>query len=364
MSTLPSHHRALVVESTSQPLTLETRPTPCPPSAAPSYAFPTPLVPGASAIGRIASLGPDAVALQRGQLIILDCVVRARDDPATAILLAIHDSGSPRSQKLARDIWRDGTFAEYARVPLENCIPLDEKQLCGELGYEIPDLMHMSYLMVAFGGLRDIKLEPGETVLVAPATGEYGGAAVMVAIVMGARVIAMGGNEAELARLKKHVLKGSPGASIDTVQMVGDEMADAENIKKLGRTIDAVMDFTPIQASSLGHNGRISLMCMNENPMVAWTAISKNISFRCKLMYECEDILQLVKMLESGVFPRGKEFVDTKAFSLEDWQACIDAAAQHRDWQACSHCSQVSCNLRCSLRFKLSSQFESLSRWK
>jgi hypothetical protein len=53
-----------------------------------------------------------------------------------------------------RDVWRDGTFAQLAQFPLENCIPLDEARLCRNLGYSIPDLMYL------FGGLRDIKLEP------------------------------------------------------------------------------------------------------------------------------------------------------------------------------------------------------------
>jgi threonine dehydrogenase-like Zn-dependent dehydrogenase len=289
-------------------------------------------------IGRIAALGPDATALQLGQLVFVDCMIRARDDPDTAFLLAIHDSGTPESQKLARDVWRDGTFAEYARLPLENCIPLDEKRLCGELGYKVDELIYMDYLMVPYGGLRDIGLQPGETVVVSPATGGYGGAAVMVAVAMGARVIAMGRNEAELARLKKHVSGGSPRASIETVKMTGDETADAESLKSFG-VIDAAIDFTPPQGASSSHlksivrairkGGRISLMGLNDNFVVPWLVVSKNISFKGKLMYEREDMICFAKMLERGLFPHGKDFVDTKIFSLEDWTECLDAAASH-----------------------------------
>lgn len=289
-------------------------------------------------IGRIVALGRDATALHHGQLVFVDCVVRARDDPDTTFLLAIHDSGTPGSQKLARDVWRDGTFAEYARLPLENCVPLNEKRLCGELNYKIADLMYMDYLLVPYGGLRDIGLEPGETVVVSPATGGYSGAAVMVAVAMGARVIAMGRNEVELARLKKVVLSGSPNASIDTVKVTNDESTDTESLKKFG-AIDAAIDFTPPQGSTSTHlrsvtrairkGGRISLMGLNESSMVAWAVVSKNISFRGKLMYEREDMIQFVKMLERGLFPRGKNFVDTKSFPLEDWKTCLDVAAEH-----------------------------------
>jgi threonine dehydrogenase-like Zn-dependent dehydrogenase len=379
MSSLPTTHHALVLTDKSTPLTVKTLPTPAPTlgsavveilsagvlsyhreiyAGAEShrhYSLPTPLVTGmsgrnrlflllisadvdGSGIGRIAALGPDATALQPGQLVFVDCMIRARDDPDTAFLLAVHDSGTPGSQQLARNVWRDGTFAEYARVPLENCIPLDEKILCGELGYEMDDLMYMDYLMVPYGGLRNINLQAGETVVVSPATGGYGGAAVMVAVAMGTRVIAMGRNEAELERLKKHVLGGSPRASIETVQMTGNETADAESLKAFG-VIDAAIDFTPPQGASSNHlksvvrairkGGRISLMGLNENFMVPWLVVSKNISFRGKLMYEREDMICFAKMLERGMFPGGKRFVDTKVFSLEDWKECLDAAAGH-----------------------------------
>ena len=47
-----------------------------------------------------------------------------------------------------RDVWRDGTFAEYAKVLLENCIPLNKARSCTPLGYSIEDLVYMAYLLV------------------------------------------------------------------------------------------------------------------------------------------------------------------------------------------------------------------------
>ncbi|KAF3051235.1 hypothetical protein E8E11_008464 [Didymella keratinophila] len=233
------------------------------------YSFPTPILGGINSIGRIAALGPDATSLTEGQLVYVDCVIHARDDPDTLFLSAIHDSGKEGSKKLMRDGWRDGAFAEYAKVPLENCIPLDETVLCKELGYSVEDLMYIGHLMVPFGGLRDIGLESGETIIVCPATGGYGGAGVQVAIAMRARVIAMGRNEDELARLRKHVLEGTPSASIEIVKITGNETTDLTNLKSFG-VIDAVLDFTPPQESKTTHtraatsalrrNGRGKLM--------------------------------------------------------------------------------------------------------
>jgi threonine dehydrogenase-like Zn-dependent dehydrogenase len=358
-SSIPSQHRALQLESIDVGFHIVNLPTPkADPGSAivrieaanilsyhrdiyngvRHYSFPTPLVGGSSAIGRIVALGPDATVLQDGQLVYVDCVIKARDDPDTLFLSAIHDSGAAGSAKLMRDVWRNGTFAEYAKVPLENCFALDEAKLCGSLGYEIPDLMYMSYLLVAFGGLRDINLEPGETVVISPATGGYGGAGVRVAIAMGARVIAAGRNQEKLVALQKHVVAGSPYAQIETMVWTGDEADDTKTLRKFG-TIDAVLDFTPPQASkslhlrsatsALRRNGRVSLMGFVDQPVVPWTFVGKNITIKGKLMYERNDIVHFIKMLGGGLFPRGKDFVDTKSYGLVQWKEGFDVASEH-----------------------------------
>jgi len=355
---LPSHHRALVLESLETGFDLKTVPTPQPTegsaiirisvcgalsyfreiyNGALKYSFPTPIVGGKSAIGRVVALGADATILQPGQLVYVDCVVRARDDPSAVFLTAIHDGMSEGSKKLMREVWRDGTLAEYVRMPLENCIPLNEMRLCQELGYSVQELMYICYLLVPYGGLRDIKVEPGETVVVCPATGGFGSAAVMVAIAMGARVIALGRNESKLAKLKELVLSGTPGASIETMKLTADEQADTAALAAFGK-IDAALDLTPHGAENSNHlkvivnalrqNGRCSLMGMAEVAISPWKVVGSNISLRGKLMYERDDMLQFMKMLERGMFPRGKDFVTTKAFSLEDWKEGFGAAAE------------------------------------
>ena len=356
---LPAQHRALVLETIEEGFQLKTVPTPQPSFGSAivrvigvevlsyhrevynghrNYSFPKPLVGGCSAIARIEAPGPDAVALQPGQLVFVDCVVRGRDDSSAIFLSAIHEGGSDGSRKLMRDVWRDGTFAEFAKVPLENCIPLDEVRLCRDLGYSLQDLTYIGFLLVPYGGLRDIKLEPGETVVVCPATGGFGGAGVQVAIAMGARVIALGRNENELARLKEHVKKGIPGASVETLKITGDEHTDTAALQAFG-TIDAVLDLSPPEAGNSTHlksaimalrrGGRCSLMGFNHAFLAMWKIVGDDISMRGKLMYEREDMMQFVKMLERGLFPTGKEFVDTRVFPLEDWRKCFDKASEY-----------------------------------
>lgn len=265
--TLPESHRALIVTSTSSPPTVQTLPTPKPGPGSivvrilaanvisymrkiyngeRQYPFPTPLVPGASAIGRVAAVGPDATLLKPGMLVFVDCTVRGRDDATAVFLSGIHEGYSDGSRALIRGEWKDSTYAEYAKVPLETCEVLDEGKLCGKMGYEIADLAYVFALLVPYGGLRDIDLKAGETVIVSPATGAFGGAAVLVALAMGARVIAMGRNVEALERIKKK------SGMIETVPITSDVLKDLEALKSFG-AVDAFFDISPPEAAKSTH---------------------------------------------------------------------------------------------------------------
>ena len=162
---LPKMHRALVLTSTSQPPEVKTIPTPQPGCGSAvvrveaaniisyskyiyngtrNYPFPMPLVIGTSGLGRVTALGPDAVLLKPGQLVWIDCFVRGRDDPDAAILLGIHEGHTEGSKKLMQGEWKDATYAEYAKIPLENCYPLNESLLVGRFGYKVADLQDLS----------------------------------------------------------------------------------------------------------------------------------------------------------------------------------------------------------------------------
>lgn len=353
-----SHHRALVLEQRGEDFQVKELPIPeaTPGSAVVKilhvgvlsyhheifggqrpYPYPTPLIGGMSAIGRIAALGHDSVALKQDELVYVDCVIHGRDDPSAMFLSAIHEGMSGGSRKLMREVWRNGTFAEYAKMPLENCIPLDETKLCKNLGYKIQDLTYIGTLLVAFGGLRDIGLQAGETIIVCPATGNFGGAGVLVAIAMGANVIAMGRNEKELSRLEELVQTGKPGCNIQTLKIAGEEQKDTSALQAFGN-IDAVLDLTPPHACKSTHlksaikalrrGGRCSMMGYVED-VVDWSLMANSITLKGKLMYERDDILHFVKMLESGLFPIEECFVVAKSFGLEQWKEAFHEASEY-----------------------------------
>ncbi|KAM3513505.1 hypothetical protein MY11210_002893 [Beauveria gryllotalpidicola] len=116
----PATHRALVLQSRESGLQVQIIPTPQPDvgsivvrivaaSVLPYHGdiysgkkilpLPTPLVVGYSAVGRVAAVGSDATSLAVGQLVYVDCVVRARDDPCCIFLMSHYQGATEGSKK-------------------------------------------------------------------------------------------------------------------------------------------------------------------------------------------------------------------------------------------------------------------------
>jgi threonine dehydrogenase-like Zn-dependent dehydrogenase len=365
-TTLPPTHTALIQPSPASPLTLTSLPTPSPTlgscivqilfspvlsyskdvlNGTRQYPYPTPLVPGPSAIGRVAALGPDSTSLAIGDLVVVDCVVRSRDDPTDVFLLGVVEGNTAGSKKLMTDVWRNGTWAEYANVPLEIVNILNETRLVKELGYKEVELASLMRYLVPYGGLRDIKLEVGETVVVAPATGAFGGAAVAVALAMGAKVVAMGRNEDVLASLVKQF----GGEKVKTVKMTNDVQADVAALQKAADgPIDAVFEISPPMASqsshirsailALRHGGRVSLMggIMEDYAIPIRAVMRKNLVLRGKWMYEREDVKSLIRMVEAGILKIGERGGVRSAgeYGLSDWEEAVEVASREAGWDA------------------------------
>ncbi|KAF7563576.1 hypothetical protein G7046_g513 [Stylonectria norvegica] len=367
---LPETMKGLVLEADdSTTLTLKTLPFPSPTlgsvtirilatgtnanlvnmlrNASDSHQFtqPRPMVPGSNSIGRIVAIGPDTVSLKVGQLVAIDGFVRGRDDPTVQILWGFHDGRTEATKKLHRDVWRNGTYAEYVRAPLENTYALDEKLLCGDVkdggfGYSINDLIHFGPHAVPYGGLRSINLQAGETLLVSPATGLFSGAAISVALAMGAVVIAASRSAKGLAKVK------STFPSVKTVEVTGTVESDiaAINAAAGGRPVDAFLDFSPPAATgssivsacmmAVKPYGRICLMGGRGDtsiPIPWGLLLYRNLTIKGGFMYERDDIFGVIRLLETGRLKLGKEngFEIAGAFPLEEWEKCADTAVEH-----------------------------------
>jgi NADPH:quinone reductase-like Zn-dependent oxidoreductase len=201
------------------------------------YLLELPVVPGPGAIGRVRTTGPDATHLATGDWVYCDPTVRSRDDTTTPDITlqgwSARGEGGLRLQKH----FRHGSFAEQMMVPTENVKPI------GAIDQgEAASWCAIGTCLVPYGGFLAAKLQAGETVLVSGATGNFGTAAVAVALAMGAGcVIAPGRNEAAMADLARRF-----GPRLRTVKLGGNEDEDRQRMlaAATGR-IDCVLDILP-----------------------------------------------------------------------------------------------------------------------
>ncbi|KAJ3536087.1 hypothetical protein NM208_g6865 [Fusarium decemcellulare] len=247
------------------------------------------------------------------------------------------------SRKFAEE-WRNSTYAEYAKVPLENCHALDKERLFGQpedggLGYKLDDLTHLFSMLFPFGGLADIDVKAGDVAIIAPATGRYGSAAVHLALAMGAKVVAIGRNADVLASLEPI----SP--RLTTVTLTGDIEKDTVNLAKAtAGGADAFWDMSPA-VKNLTHfrsclnvlkpGGRVSLMggALSEVNFSYLDILNKALTIKGTLMCTRDQVRRLVRMVESGSLPLGEKagMGRVRSFKLEEGEAALDAAAKWRE---------------------------------
>lgn len=263
----------------------------------------------------------------------MDCFIRGRDNPNVQILWGLSDGFSPPAKKLMAESWRDASFAEYTLAPLENIFPLNEDLLCKKHGYSIAELIYLQLQLVPYGGFRGIDLKAGERLIIAPATGGHSGAAVGLAVAMGACVVALGRNLQSLKRLQEQF------PQIDIMQVTGDADADTNTLQSFG-AIDAYLDISPGSASQSTHftscfnalkpHGRVSLMgVVGSNLAVPYVSLMvKSITVKGQFMYKREDVEGLIKLAEAGVLKLGKAggIEVVASFKLDQAEAALEKA--------------------------------------
>ena len=193
-----------------------------------------------------------------------------------------------------------------------------------------------SRLLIPYGGLRDIDLQPGETIIISPATGPFGSAAVEVALAMDARVIAMGRNINILKRLQ------SANERVEIVQIANDVETDTKALKQFG-AVDAMLDISPPEASesthiksgilALRHGGRVSLMggIKGDLAIPYGAVMHRDLKIRGKWMYDREDVSGLIKLVEVGVLKLGEKGgqESVTVFGLDEWEEAFMAAKEY-----------------------------------
>ncbi|KAJ5375757.1 hypothetical protein N7517_007763 [Penicillium concentricum] len=308
-----------------------------------------PCIPGSSAIARVSQVGDDAISLKVGQLVFFDPVMKGRDSPETVRFPnPVHHGFDVQSTRMiASSGFADGSYAELMRAPLENCYPLDEAKLMGDpmnwgFAYTPEQLCAIATFLRPFGGLANIDVKPGEAILISPATSPKGVAACMVALAMGARVVACCHNEAKLLHLNQTLARTRNGSDerISTVTWTGDCTKDVLNIQTFG-AMDAFLDISPPGARGSSHlesgilslrpGGRVGLMGAYKRIEIPHQFVMRcNITLKGNWMYERKDALALIKMVERGNLRLKEEdgcYV-VGQFRLYQWKEAMVAASQ------------------------------------
>ncbi|PGH13813.1 hypothetical protein AJ79_03381 [Helicocarpus griseus UAMH5409] len=312
---------------------------------------PHPYTLSAAAVGRIHAVAPDATTLQAGQLVYIDHHFVGRDEPSVSILQGYMGTPTPPGIRLGNAWKQGGTMAEYARPPLESIYPLDESLLVEKLGYSFAELVTLNdTCTVAAGLLELLEIQPGDSVIIAPGTGRFGGTAVQTALAFGPHVIAAGRNEEKLAFLAS-TFKDT--GRLSTVNLSGDVATDTEALKQAAGGVgaragaDAYFDWSPPQAAAsthiascigaLGFGGRVALMgAIFGNVQVPYAAVVlKNLRIQGKFMFERKHALQVIKMVETGVLKLGKVATgsfNVHSFKLSDYERATITAEENSGW--------------------------------
>jgi alcohol dehydrogenase len=217
-------------------------------------------------------------------------------------------------------------------VPTENVKPLGEITSA-----EATQWCALGNMLVPYGGFLAANLQPGETVLVSGATGNFGSAAVAVALAMGAaRVVAPGRNEKILADLVRRF-----GTRVRPMKLSGNENDDREQMKRAAQgPIDCVFDIMPPSVSptvvraaimTVRDYGRVVLMGgvgMAGGPGLElpypWI-MRKCITIHGVWMYPPDAATRLIALVRSGLL-RLDDF-EVKAFDLDHANEAVAHAA-------------------------------------
>jgi alcohol dehydrogenase len=211
-------------------------------SGARKYPLVLPAVPGVGGVGRVRAVGPDATRLAAGDWVYCDCTVRSRDDALSPDITLQGWSARGDGGLQLQKYFHDGSLAERIRIPTENAIRIGviEEQ-------EAARWCALGTALVPYGGFLAADLRPGETVLVSGATGNFGSAAVALAIAMGAAcVVAPGRNERVLEDLSRRF-----GQRLRPVKLTGEEVDDRDRMQNAAPgPIDCVLDILPPSVSA------------------------------------------------------------------------------------------------------------------
>lgn len=199
----------------------------------------TPTVVGIGGIGLVQAVADDVHTVRPGDIALCTGLLATGRvaDPEEVLLgwTGIGGRGTPSAATdQMRRVWRTGTFAEQALMPASTLVALPGAE-------RYPDqarLAFLPWLTVAGAAVERSALRPGDRVVVTGASGQLGGATVLLALARGAGTIAaVGRNASSLERL------AALDPRVRAVRSVGDRAADVAAITQtIGGDADVTID--------------------------------------------------------------------------------------------------------------------------
>jgi len=294
---------------------------------------PFPFTPGSGAVGFVEEVADDVLNLTKGQLVIIDPLIQSNymATKPDAILLGWNALTPERHLQMK---YKDGTWAEYVLVPVENVIPLPKSDYSNEQWVVI------GYMGISYGALLKGGFKAGQVIVVNGATGTLGSSTVLLALAMGAsRIIIVGRDESALKSLQqldpKRVFPVVLSSSMEeTTKNIQALAIDADYPKHQGAhlVIDAIGRSKTTDPSiaclrSLKPKGVLVFVgsVVPPIPISFMEVMVKEIEIRGSFMFPQEAFGDIIRMVVSSVLDLNK--IKLVSFKLEDILKAISEAA-------------------------------------
>jgi alcohol dehydrogenase len=243
-------------------------------------------------------------------------------------LFATEDNGGQKVQ----EYYRNGSWAEKVLVPVENVHPIPE-ELLNKFG--VAKLTQINVALVPYGGFLSGGLEPGQKVMIQPATGHFGAAGVAVAIAMGATVYAVGRNSSILNSLVEKL-----GKRVIPVPVKGTE-EDKSVYDKL--QVDMILNIYPRGApvenvawgfEALKPGGTLVLMGgIHDDIALSYEQVmQKNTTVKGQFMFHSSAVGKMIELVQGGLLDL--DIFEEKTFKLDEILDAVKYAASedNRGW--------------------------------
>jgi NADPH:quinone reductase-like Zn-dependent oxidoreductase len=274
----------------------------------PGITIPLPHIPGCEITGEIAGVGSAVKGLSVGQCVLIAPGINCG---RCEYCLSSNDSLCHEFRIMGFQV--DGGYAEYAKAPAKNIIPISDK-LSFEEWAAVPLVFLTAWNMLKTSG----GLATGETVLIHAAGSGIGSAAIQIAKLSGADVITTVGNDEKLEKARElganHVINHSK-----------EDFADKVNELTDGRGVDLVFEHIGPETWEksllcLKRGGRIVTCGATSGPTVSFDLrflFAKQLSISGCYMGSRKELMDVLKLIESGKL---KPVVDS-VFPLADASA-------------------------------------------